>query len=298
MAEVKNICVEALERYCSTGAIGCLDLRRGEYEGQIFVQQTYIIHARIGNEIEGIPALFRLFDWGDAETIWQPNIIPGHNSLHLQMDDACVLYAENLRDRSELETRGRDQAGIDAPELAGSMESVLKHYTISLECSDQNLLPEGFVFSDSGKSSYVIGSSDECDVVLKHSSVDPLHCGVILEKGAITIWDLGSQTGIKVNGIPITEDKLNVGDVMALGNVRLQVRFQLRRPNIIRPVSAAPAPGAPTNTLPMPKMGPPSKIVPKGPITYDKVNRQLQGKDSAQPFLRKLGSLFGGKDRK
>ena len=48
----------------------------------------------------------------------------------------------------------------------------------------------------------------------------------------------------------------------------------------------------------MPKIGPPSKEIPKGPITYDKVSRQLKGNDKANPFLKKLGSMFGGKDRK
>jgi hypothetical protein len=230
--------------------------------------------------------------------MWQAGLAPAQPSLHLHMDAACILYAENLQARAEIESRGRDQA-LDSPELlanqAGGVESVLKHYTVSLECSDPSLLPGGFTFSDSTKSSYVIGSSEECDVILKHPSIDSLHCGVILEKGMVTIWDLGSQSGIRVNGTPVTEEKLKVGDQMTLGALDMHVRFQLRRPNIKRPVAAQPAPGAPVSTLPMPKVGPPSKEVPKGPITYDKV---LKGNEKAQPFLRKLGSMFGGKDKK
>jgi hypothetical protein len=302
MAEVKNICLEALERYCSTGATGRLDLQRGDYEGQIYCQMGFITHAQIGN-LEGVPALFRLFDWGDAETTWQPGLEPDHLSLHLHMDAACVLYAENLQDRAEMESRGRDRSdeAIDAPELlagqAGGVESVLKHYTISLECSDPSLLPEGFVFSDATKASYVIGSSEECDVILRHPSIDALHCGLILEKGSVTIWDLGSRSGVKINGTPVAEDKLKVGDLMTLGNLDIQVRYQLRRPNIKR-APVTPSTTAPGSTMPMPRVGPPTKEIPKGPITYDKVSKQLSGNDKATPFLRKLGSLFGGKDRK
>jgi hypothetical protein len=302
MAEVKNICLEALERYCSTGATGRLDLSRGPFEGQIYTEGTFIVHAKIA-DLEGVPALFRLFDWGDAETIWQAGLAPDHPSLHLHMDAAIILYAENLQDRAEIESRGRDRPdeAIVSPELvagqAGGVESVLKHYTISLECSDPTLLPNGFTFTDSTKSSYVIGSSDECDVVLRHPSVDPLHCGVILEKGSVTIWDLGSQAGVKINGAPVSEDKLKVGDLMTLGDLDIQVRFQLRRPNIRRAPETVKLPLS-TTTLPMPKLGPPTKEIPKGPITYDKVSRQLAGNDKANPFLKKLGSLFGGKDRK
>ena len=300
MAEVKNICLEALERHCASGETGRLDFRRGNHEGQIFVQHQMVVHAHLSG-VEGVPALFRLFDWGDAETTWQAGLIPEQPTLHLTMDAACILYAENLNDRAELEEAGidRDQS-LTAPELLvgpDGMESVIKNYTISLECSDDSLLPGGFTFTDATKSSYVIGSAEDCDIVLRHPTVEPQHCGVILERGSVTVWDLGAQSGIKVNGTPTSQDVLKVGDSMTLGALELHVRFQLRRPNINR-AKAPVAPQAGTSTLPMPKIGLPSKEIPKGPITYDKVSRQLKDNGKAKPFLSKLGSLFGAKDRK
>ena len=298
MAEVKNICLEALERRCTSGDTGRLDLRRGAYEGQIFTHDSLIVHAQLSG-LEGIPALFRLFDWGDAETTWQAGAEADHSSLHLSMETACVLYAENLQDRADLEDREKERidSTLIAPEMvagqAGGIESILKHYTISLECSDKTLLPDGFTLSDTTKSSYVIGSSDECDVVLRHPTIDALHCGVILEKGSVKIWDLGANSGVSINGAPVTEDVLKVGDVMTLGTIDVYVRFLLRRPNINRPKTgptAAPA----TGTMALPKMGPPPKTIPKGAITYAKVKQGDKGK----PFLAKLGSLFGAKDRK
>ena len=141
------------------------------------------------------------------------------------------------------------------------VESVLKHYTISLECSNPTLLPDGFRFADAAKSSYVIGSSDDCDVILRDPSVEPLHCGVILEKGAVLVWDLGAQSGVKLNGNLITQDILKVGDTMTLGNLELRVRFQLRRPTIMpKPVPAPDPnakPGKAAATTPVPT-GPPA----------------------------------------
>ena len=313
MAEVKNICLEALERNCASGDTGRLDFRRGDYEGQIYVDNKLIVHAQISG-LEGIPALFRLFDWGDAETIWQSGVKPEKPSLHLTMDAASTLYAENLQDRAELEAKEKeriDQA-LSTPEavagMTGGIESVLKHYTISLECTDPTQLVGGFTVSDATKNSYVIGSSEDCDVVLRHPSVDPLHCGMILERGSVLIWDLGSQAGVKLNGKAVAEDTLKVGDIMALGALELRVRFQLRRPTI---KIKAPAPGDPkapkapsaagpataTGTLPLPAVGPPSKEIPKGPITYDKVAKQLKGRAGGKPFLEKLTSLFGPKKK-
>ena len=306
MAVVKNICLEALERHCESGDTGRLDFHRDPYEGQIFTQDRLIVHAQLSG-LEGVPALFRLFDWGDAETTWQAGVIAAQPTLHLTMEAASLLYAENLQERAELETREReriDQA-LATPEAiagqTGGIESVLKHYTISLECADAALLPGGFTFADAAKSSYVIGSSEDCDVVLRNPTIDPLHCGVILEKGSVLIWDLGAQSGVKLNGHRVTQDTLKVGDVMTLGALDLRVRFQLRRPSIkpkTVPVPGLKAASTPTGTMPMPKIGPPSKEMPKGPITYDKVARQLKKRGKGIPFLEKLASLFGAKKNK
>ena len=54
-------------------------------------------------------------------------------------------------------------------------------------------------------------------------------------------------------------------------------------------------------TVPLPNLserkGPPSKVVPKGPITYEKVSKSIKS-ESAKPLFGKLGSLFGGKKDK
>jgi hypothetical protein len=309
MAEVKNICLEALERHCASGDVGRLDFRRGSYDGQIFTSDRLIVHAQIAG-LEGVPALFRLFDWGDAETIWQSGAVPERPTLHLTMEAASLLYAENLQERAELETRERekiDQALL-APEVlagqAGGVESVLKHYTVSLECVEEALLPGGFTFADATKSSYVIGSAEECDVVLRNPTIDPLHCGVILEKGSVLIWDLGAQSGVRLNGAPVTQDILKVGDVMTLGALDLRVRFQLRRPTIKpRPVPVPTSAEAellsPTGTRILPKItGAPSKEIPKGAITYEKISRQLKNRAKGVPFLVKMASMFSSKKPK
>ncbi len=309
MSEVKNICLEALERHCSRGDVGRLDFRRGNYEGQIYLAGSRIVHAAIGG-LEGIPALFRLFDWGDADTMWQAELKPEKPTLNLTIDEASTLYAEALHDRSELEAKDKERIdeAFSTPEAlanqAAGVESVLKHYTISLECSDPEALPGGFIFSDAAKSSYVIGSSPDADVVLKNTSVDPLHCGVILERGSVLIWDLGAHSGVKLNGHPVAQDILKVGDKMTLGTLELRVRFQIRRPTIKPksppPTGATPVPTTvtmpPTGTVPMPKITTPlSKEVPKGPITFAKVEKELRKTGGGASFLDKLSSLFGKK---
>jgi hypothetical protein len=297
MDEAKTICMEELERHCKSGESGRLDFFRDSYQGQIFVYGGFIVHAFLAG-LEGVPALFRLFDWGDARIVWTPEEISEHTSLNLSMQAACELYAEQLAERASWDAKDKDtlDAAFDTQSLVmgetGAIESALKNYTISLECSDKALLPNGFTFADREKPSYVIGSGEDCDVVLRHPSVDPMHCGVILENGSVYVWDLGAQAGIRLNGAPLEQGMLRVGDILTLGAIDLQVRFQLRRPNINRPL-----------TVPLPALsarpGPPSKEVPKGPITYEKVSKALRSGDKGKPLFGKLGSLFGGgKDKK
>ena len=294
MAEVKNICLEALERHCRTWRHGRLDFRRGTYEGQIFTDDACIVHAQIAG-LEGIPALFRLFDWGDAETTWQPGITP-------EQADAAPHHGRGLACstrkicRTAPSWRAADKERIDqafsrpkrSPGQAGGIESVLKHYTISLECTDPTLLPGGFTFSDATKSSYVIGSSEDCDVVLDNPTVDPLHCGVILEHGSVLIWDLGAQSGVKINGNPV-----DAGHAQGRRRDDAGRRWicasasRLRRPTIkpkptgrrrprsrradpaIRPPARCPCRRSPRR---------PRRKCPRAPITYDKVAKQLQAR--------------------
>jgi hypothetical protein len=290
MAQVKTICIEALERHCVSGETGRLDFHRSQVEGHIFIKDHLIVHAQLSG-LEGVPALFRLFDWGDADVIWHQGVEPEQISLHIDSAEAGVMYAEHLQERNSMEEREQEKINqaFSTQALVANFESVLKHYNIRLECVESRLLPGGFVFSDASKSSYVIGSSEECDVVLRHPSVDALHCGLILENGTIQVWDLGSQAGLKLNGVPISEGKLKVGDVMMLGSVELRVKFNLKRPNVQRATAPLPA------VAPAPHPGAPPKEIPKGAITYEKVARQMKNTQKAAPFLSKLGSIFGTK---
>lgn len=301
MAHVKTICIEALERHCASGETGRLDFQRGQVEGCIFIHAQNIVHAQLSG-LEGVPALFRLFDWGDADVTWNPGAEPEQASLNLSIEQAGVLYAEHLQERSNMEVKEQERINqaFSTQSLVSAYESVLKHYTIRIECVESSLLPGGFVFSDATKNSYVIGSSEDCDVRLRHPSIDALHCGVILENGSVYVWDLGSQGGVKLNGVPVAEGKLKVGDTMTLGSVDLRVRFNLKRPSVARPATEK-MPSkekiAPASTATLPAPPPPPTELPKGAITYEKVAKQIKNSGKGAPFLTKLNSLFGPKQK-
>jgi len=63
----------------------------------------------------------------------------------------------------------------------------------------------------------VIGRSVDCDIVIRDSIVSRRHCELRVEGGAAYIRDLGSNNATLVNGNPIEDHALKVGDEIAIG---------------------------------------------------------------------------------
>jgi pSer/pThr/pTyr-binding forkhead associated (FHA) protein len=63
----------------------------------------------------------------------------------------------------------------------------------------------------------LIGRHDECDVRFDLPSISRRHCCVAVAYDRITIRDLGSRHGIRVNGEVLEERRLRSGDEIAIG---------------------------------------------------------------------------------
>ncbi len=86
-----------------------------------------------------------------------------------------------------------------------------------------------------------IGKLSSSHVRIDDESVSRMHAVVEVNgPNDVVILDLGSATGTYVNGEPITKRKLNTGDQLQLGTVRVVVTIAGQA----APVAAAPAPGA------------------------------------------------------
>lgn len=72
-------------------------------------------------------------------------------------------------------------------------------------------------------SSTRIGRASDNDIVLNHDTVHRYHAVLTcLEPGRFEITDLQTANGVKVNGNRVTRQRLNNGDVMEFGEVRLR----------------------------------------------------------------------------
>jgi pSer/pThr/pTyr-binding forkhead associated (FHA) protein len=61
------------------------------------------------------------------------------------------------------------------------------------------------------------------DIVLKDGSVSRTHALLFVDKEAVSVADLMSTNGTRVNGQGITDTDLRAGDVVHLGKTRLRV---------------------------------------------------------------------------
>ncbi|MCB9092136.1 MAG: AgmX/PglI C-terminal domain-containing protein [Halobacteriovoraceae bacterium] len=68
----------------------------------------------------------------------------------------------------------------------------------------------------------LIGSSEKADIVFSDKSVNFYHAVVTYIDGAVFITDLCSYNGTKVNGRKLQHSPIEVGDLIELGNVKLE----------------------------------------------------------------------------
>lgn len=73
-----------------------------------------------------------------------------------------------------------------------------------------------------GADKIIIGRTDDNDVVVDHRSISRNHARVEIEQGRVTIYDLESANGLKVNDDFYKLSVLRRGDVIELGHVRMR----------------------------------------------------------------------------
>jgi predicted component of type VI protein secretion system len=98
------------------------------------------------------------------------------------------------------------------------------------------------VFSLSGR--LLIGRADDCDVRIDLEGVAPHHAEVrTIGQGAVLLRDLGSATGTRLNGEPVSEARLHSGDEIQVGQCRLMLQAPGLKPErVLTEVATRPRP--------------------------------------------------------
>ena len=84
------------------------------------------------------------------------------------------------------------------------------------------------------------GTDENCDFIVDHSSVSKIHCDLVLDKRGLTVRDLNSLRGTLIDGTPVAESRIRVGQTLRLGEVILLVANDKLEPVPKRVESQAP----------------------------------------------------------
>ena len=126
---------------------------------------------------------------------------------------------------SALATEGQVKTGHGASKVAGPS---------SVPAGPSSPVPCGYLVPCGGgspiplrKERIVIGRSNDCDVVLRHSTVSGRHCQLEWqdEQSCWLVRDLGSRNGIRVDGSRCESKLLRHGSILWIASHRYQVVY-------------------------------------------------------------------------
>jgi predicted component of type VI protein secretion system len=72
----------------------------------------------------------------------------------------------------------------------------------------------------------LLGRHPECDIQIDSRKISRRHCCIAQVSDYLVVRDLGSTNGVRINGVRVTEGRLNAGDELTIGNHRYQVTWE------------------------------------------------------------------------
>ena len=75
------------------------------------------------------------------------------------------------------------------------------------------------------KKSLLVGRRESCDIVLRFANVSAHHCQLTITGGYWYVKDQKSRNGVKVNGIRVSEKRLDPGDVLVIAKHKYEVKY-------------------------------------------------------------------------
>jgi adenylate cyclase len=75
------------------------------------------------------------------------------------------------------------------------------------------------------KKQLLIGRRESCDIVLRFANVSAHHCQLFVNAGYWYIRDMQSRNGVKVNGIRVTEKRIDPGDTVHVSKHKYRLSY-------------------------------------------------------------------------
>jgi hypothetical protein len=110
----------------------------------------------------------------------------------------------------------------------------------------------------------VVGRHPSCDTRLDSLRVSRQHCCMSQDNGEVTVRDLGSTNGIRINGQRVERGRLRAGDELSIAHIRYRLENgQAHEQTIAEPESGGL--GRAEESRPAAGAAPPPDVLPFGP---------------------------------
>ena len=129
----------------------------------------------------------------------------------------------------------------------------------------------------------VVGRHPSCDTRLDSLRVSRHHCCMSQDNGEVTVRDLGSTNGIRINGQRVERGRLRPGDELSIAHIRYRLENgQGHEQTIAEPGGMDSGPARADEERAEPRVGParPAEVVP--PV------RRIAGENAFAAAVRKL----------
>ena len=177
--------------------------------------------------------LTRVMDDNRTVGVGGSTVVPNHFRVHLAPEDAEQLAGVQSSLGRELADVARDHARDEGYLFMGPVRVELLadgtrgagRFHIDGELREQPggtgagslVLPSGDR-RGLGAEPFQVGRMGECDLTLADPNVSRRHAELRPVDGSWVVVDLGSMNGTRVNGRPVTEQRLVDGDEIAIGH--------------------------------------------------------------------------------
>jgi hypothetical protein len=75
------------------------------------------------------------------------------------------------------------------------------------------------------KKTLLVGRRESCDIVLRFANVSAHHCELSVKGGYWFVKDMNSRNGLKVNGVRVSEKRLDPGDELSVAKHTYEVQY-------------------------------------------------------------------------
>jgi DNA-binding winged helix-turn-helix (wHTH) protein len=175
------------------------------------------------------------------ELLW-PHVYVARTSLTRLVSALRAVLGDESRDSHVIRTAYKTGyafcAKVDlVAEAAPAARSAAAAHAIHLVWNER-IIPLG-------EGEFVAGRGEECSVVIDASTVSRRHAKIVVRAGSITIEDLESTNGTRVNGMPITVPTVIAnGNKVELGSEVLLVKKRNASVLTVRITRDQPSPGS------------------------------------------------------